>query len=112
MTRRIVQIAACGVDNVSSTQCAYITTALCDDGTLWEQRNTSSDWRCFSPIPDAPILAEAPSASANTVSPKLPTLEECTKEAQAFALYDLTYREYGVVRTVYDFICRQLRASA
>ena len=68
MTRRIVQIAACGVDNVSSTQCAYITTALCDDGTLWEQRNTSSDWRCFSPIPDAPILAEAPSASANSAS--------------------------------------------
>jgi hypothetical protein len=60
----------------------------------------------------APIPEEAPSASANTGSPKLPTLEECTKEAQAFALYDLTYREYGVVRTVYDFICRQLRASA
>jgi hypothetical protein len=76
MTRRIVQIAACGVDNVSSTQCAYITTALCDDGTLWEQRNTSSDWRCFSPIPDAPILAEAPSASANTESDAISALRE------------------------------------
>ena len=68
-----------------------------DAATIWEA---------------ATRAVEARQTQTNTGSPKLPTLEECTKEAQAFALYDLTYREYGVVRTVYDFICRQLRASA
>jgi len=112
MTRRIVQIAACGVDNVSSTQCAYITTALCDDGTLWEQRNTSSDWRCFSPIPDAPILAEAPSASANTGSPKLP-LDVLKKYHRDFI--ESYYCADGFVigaDAFISFVERQLRASA
>jgi len=115
MTRRIVQIAACGVDNVSSTQCAYITTALCDDGTLWEQRNTSSDWRCFSPIPDAPILAEAPSASANTGSPKLPGWEDVSNEIRRHRTYTHPGAELvdlGIAKIVYDFIARQLRADA
>lgn len=48
----------------------------------------------------------------NTNSPKLPTLAECTKKAQEFAIYDLTYREYGIIRTVHDYMCRQLRAGA
>ena len=72
MARRIVQIAACGVDNVSSTQCAYMVLALCDDGTLWEQRNTSSAWQCLFSIPDAPKPVEAPSASANTQNAPCP----------------------------------------
>jgi len=86
MARRIVQIAACGVDNVSSTQCVYMVLALCDDGTLWEQRNTSSAWQCLSPIPDAPILAEAPSASANKLQAEIaaliPAVEACSGYAR------------------------------
>lgn len=35
----MVQIAASGVDQVSSTQCELIVIALCDDGTLWESNN-------------------------------------------------------------------------
>lgn len=33
--RKIVQISVTGVVNNSSTQCNYVTAALCDDGTVW-----------------------------------------------------------------------------
>ncbi len=36
--RRIVQIAACAVDNVSTTQCHGFLYALDDRGRAWEMR--------------------------------------------------------------------------
>ncbi len=53
--RKIIQISTTGVANVSSTQCNRITTALCDDGTVWELRdNTQSPcWQQLPPIPQS-----------------------------------------------------------
>ncbi len=51
--RRIVQIATAGVENTRSTQCNHITTALCDDGTVWELADNTDNpqWRRLPEIP-------------------------------------------------------------
>lgn len=48
--RKIVQIAVCGVNNTSQTQCDGFIYALCDDGTLWMKSITSSNWEKEPPI--------------------------------------------------------------
>ena len=44
MKRKIIQISICGVDNNMSTQCNFITTALCDDGKVFQIRDGDNDW--------------------------------------------------------------------
>lgn len=49
--RRVVAISMAGVENTQATQCNYITTALCNDGTMWIQRSVENDWHELEPIP-------------------------------------------------------------
>lgn len=50
VARRIVQMSANGVDNNIHTQCNVIIHALCDDGSLWELRDTQQRWVQVDPI--------------------------------------------------------------
>ena len=54
--RKIIQIQTCGVDNTSSTQCSFIRTALCDDGTVWE----SYDYKEWCLVVNVPQEAKEP----------------------------------------------------
>jgi hypothetical protein len=56
--RKIVQIAACGVDNVQSTQCNSFLYALCDDNSVWYIPNNDAKWFPVPPVPDAPDTME------------------------------------------------------
>lgn len=58
--RKIIQVAVTGVANTAATQCNYITTALCDDGTVWEMDDASRRWGELAPIPQPPYQARAP----------------------------------------------------
>lgn len=49
--RKIIQIAVAGVKNTAETQCNYVTTALCDDGAVFEMRNNSAHWDRLPDIP-------------------------------------------------------------
>lgn len=49
--RKIIQISTCGVENTMGTQCNYITIALCDDGTVWLNRNVDNHWESLPEIP-------------------------------------------------------------
>lgn len=49
--RRIIQISSCGVENTASTQCSWVTTALCNDGSAWFSRSTDDAWYLFPEIP-------------------------------------------------------------
>jgi hypothetical protein len=49
--RRVVTISVSGVANNAGTQCNYITTAVCDDGSLWWLRDNDAEWRELPPIP-------------------------------------------------------------
>ena len=37
--------------NNASTQCNWITTAVCDDGSMWGLRDCDAEWRELPPIP-------------------------------------------------------------
>lgn len=50
--RKIIQISSMGVENVYETQCDYVIIALCNDGTVWEIRNTSSEWIQLPSLPE------------------------------------------------------------
>lgn len=60
--RKIISIATAGVENVSSTQCNHITTALCDDGTVWELRDNTERpaWTQLPEIPQSETDGEQP----------------------------------------------------
>ena len=113
MARKIIQIAACGVANTASTQCDGYLFALCDDGSVWCQPNNSPLWYSHSVIPDAPILGVAPSASANTGSPKLlDALERFSKRMEdAYAAEDTKYVHAYAAQDFYAVV-KQLRAGA
>lgn len=65
--RKIIQIAAAGVENTYSTQCSHITTALCDDGTVWEIHDNSQPiWRQLPPIPQYAVDTLSPVAADGT----------------------------------------------
>ena len=51
--RKIVQIAAAGHENVSTTQSNLTLFALCNDGTVWDINNQQATWRQLPPIPQA-----------------------------------------------------------
>ena len=48
--RKIIQIQTCGVANTQSTQCSFIRTALCDDGTVWESYDYG-EWHQLTNVP-------------------------------------------------------------
>ena len=58
--RKILQIAAMGVENNHGTQCNAIVLALCDDGTLWEIRDNTSQpaWCQYPQIPQDETLRD------------------------------------------------------
>lgn len=60
MNRKIIQISNCGVANNQSTQCNYVTVALCDDGTVWENRDSDGHWREYAQIPQYEIKYDRP----------------------------------------------------
>ncbi len=49
--RRVIGLSVVGVANTSSTQCNYVRTVLCDDGTIWENDDTHPEWQLVKPIP-------------------------------------------------------------
>jgi hypothetical protein len=49
--RKIIHTSTAGVSNTASTQCNWITTAICDDGTVWWIRDNDQEWRELTPIP-------------------------------------------------------------
>lgn len=56
--RKIVQVAVAGVQHTASMPHNWITTALCDDGSVWQIGNNFSHrderakkWKRLSPIP-------------------------------------------------------------
>jgi hypothetical protein len=51
MKRIPVQIAITSVENISITQCNYITQVICNDGTIWEIGDTRPEWRQLPNIP-------------------------------------------------------------
>lgn len=61
-----------------------------------------------------PSAKESPATPTNTGSPKLPTLDECYKVAleSQVGQVPLSQVKVNMLRAVYDYICRQLRASA
>lgn len=53
--RRVVQLSVTGVENTPSTQCNYIVTALCDDGSMWVLHDGPEPfWWQIPSIPAAP----------------------------------------------------------
>jgi len=50
--RQIVAISVAGVENTAGTQCNYVTVVLCNDGSVFEMRNTGQlTWYEYPPIP-------------------------------------------------------------
>lgn len=52
--RKIIQIAACGHENTSTTQSTVSVFALADDGTLWatDPYHKVECWHEMQPLPD------------------------------------------------------------
>ena len=42
MESKIIQISTTWVENNSTTQCSFIITALCEDGTVWFKTSLSN----------------------------------------------------------------------
>jgi hypothetical protein len=82
---------------------------LSKSGFATMQKIDNGGWVKFADIKDF-----APSASHNTGSPKLPTLEECYKVAleSQFGQVSLSQVKVNMLTAVYEFICRQLRTGA
>ena len=40
----IIQISTSSVRGVGETECNFVTTALCDNGTVWIKYDTDSVW--------------------------------------------------------------------
>ena len=53
--RHVVAIAMARSENNSTTQCNYVTTALCNDGTMWWIRDVDTEWREMPEIPQYEI---------------------------------------------------------
>lgn len=49
--RTIINITTAGVQNNAGTQCNWITTAVCNDGTVWFLRDNDTEWRQLPEIP-------------------------------------------------------------
>ena len=46
-TSRVIQISTNAIENNESTQTDMITTALCEDGSIWEKRYRDLAWHCI-----------------------------------------------------------------
>ena len=89
-------------------QCPAIGSCLIEEfcGTYYQQGVPP----CASKLEEV-----APSASANTGSPKLPGWEDVSNEIRRHRTYTHPGAELvdlGIAKIVYDFIARQLRADA
>lgn len=62
LKRRVVAISSTGVANTQNTQCDHITTALCNDGSVWELRDNTAnpEWRRLPSIPQPKSSCERP----------------------------------------------------
>lgn len=49
--RRIVSVSVAGVQNNPGTQCNWLTTAVCDDGSIWCIKDNEAEWWELPPIP-------------------------------------------------------------
>lgn len=56
MKRKIIQITSCGVVNNIGTQSNFIIIALCNDGTVWQNRDTSGSWEHLESIPQLKVI--------------------------------------------------------
>lgn len=50
--RKIIQISTSGVENNFGTQCNYIVSALCDDGSVWV--GSDNPYNAWVKLPDIP----------------------------------------------------------
>jgi hypothetical protein len=57
-TSKVIQIATSAVENTEGKQTHMITTALCEDGSIWERRLGYNDWYCIleASTPVAPTI--------------------------------------------------------
>lgn len=46
-TSKVIQISTAAVENCNETQTCMITTALCEDGSVWENRLGYAGWYCL-----------------------------------------------------------------
>ena len=46
-TSKVIQISTSGIENTMSTQTYMITTALCEDGSIWEKQFEHANWYCI-----------------------------------------------------------------
>jgi len=56
MKRKIIQISSCGVVNNMGTQSNFVIIALCSDGTVWQNRDTSGMWEHLESIPQCKVI--------------------------------------------------------
>jgi hypothetical protein len=54
--RKIIQISSCGVMNNMVTQSNFVIIALCNDGTVWQNRDTSGMWEHLESIPQVKVI--------------------------------------------------------
>lgn len=66
MTRKIIQICVTGVDNTQETQCDFVMTALCNDGTVWNRFGHQSNWLKVENIPQDLRRTDYPVAPPTT----------------------------------------------
>jgi hypothetical protein len=50
-SRKVVQLSVTGVANTVSTQCNWVCVALCEDGSMWVNRQCDDEWGVLPPIP-------------------------------------------------------------
>lgn len=51
ITRKPIAVSVTGVENTINTQCNWVTTVVCDDGSVWQLSNTEIEWHPLPPIP-------------------------------------------------------------
>ncbi len=56
-TRRVILLSTAGVNNNAGTQCNWIATVVCNDGSVWALRDVDDRWHRLPSIPQSP---EAP----------------------------------------------------
>ncbi len=53
MKRKVIQISTTSVKNTYETQCDFITTALCSDGSMWIRYGNKQEWSRIVDVPDS-----------------------------------------------------------
>ncbi len=52
MKRKVAQISTTSVKNTYETQCDFIITALCSDGSMWIRYGNKPEWNRIEAVPD------------------------------------------------------------